>query len=49
MPDERANALKVRYLHGRRVRIRGGYEREGESVLPGPSIACGVVSYWATA
>jgi hypothetical protein len=33
--DERANRLKVRYLHGKYGSICSGYKREGDSVLPG--------------
>ncbi len=38
--DERANTLKVQYLHGTNgcsameIAVRGGYKREGEDVLP---------------
>ena len=33
--DERANRLKVRYLHGKYGSICSGYKREGGCVLPG--------------
>lgn len=32
--DERANTLKVHYLHGTNGCICGGYKRESEDVLP---------------
>jgi len=33
--DERANRLKVRYLHGKYGSRCSGYKREGDGVLPG--------------
>lgn len=35
MLDEEANIFKVPYLHGKHVRICGGYKCEGDCALPG--------------
>ena len=41
--DERANRLKVRYLHGKHGSRCGGYKREGVCALPGEISACPLI------